>query len=115
MTLTVGEADTAVAFRSGEVPVLGTPRLVALCEEAALLAVAGDLAAGETTVSSRVELSHVTPVSLGAEVRAEAILERVEGRRLVFSVSVGDSRGLVAAGRITRVVVEIERFLKRAL
>ena len=93
---------------------LGTPRLIALCEEAALMAVAAELGPGETTVSSRVELSHVTPVAVGAEVRAEAVLERVEGRRLVFSVSVGDSRGLVAAGRITRVVVETERFLKRA-
>ena len=112
--LTVGEADTAVAFRSGDVAVLATPRLIALCEEAALLAVVDDLAPGETTVGSRVELSHVTPVAVGAEVRAEAVLERVEGRRLIFSVSVSDGRGLVAAGRLTRVVVETERFLKRA-
>lgn len=110
----MGEADTAIAYKSGEVALLATPRLVALCEETALLAVADELAPGETTVSSRVELSHVAPVSIGAEVRAEAVLERVEGRRLVFSVSVGDCRGLVAAGRVTRVVVETERFLKRA-
>jgi predicted thioesterase len=87
---------------------------VALCEEAALHAVSAELAPGQTTVSARVELSHVTPVPVGAEVHAEAVLERVEGRRLVFSVSVGDSRGLVAAGRVTRVVVETERFLKKA-
>jgi fluoroacetyl-CoA thioesterase len=115
MVLTVGTQDTAVAFRSGDVPVLATPRVVALCEEAALLAVASELAPGETTVSSRVELSHVTPVAVGDQVRAEAVLERVEGRRLVFSVSVADARGLVAAGRLTRVVVETDRFLKRTV
>jgi fluoroacetyl-CoA thioesterase len=114
VSLTVTDADTAVTFGTGEVAVLATPRVVALCEEAARLAVAAALSQGETTVSSRVELSHVTPVAVGATVRAEAILERVEGRRLVFAVSVADSRGLVAAGRVTRVVVETDRFLKRA-
>jgi fluoroacetyl-CoA thioesterase len=103
-----------VTFGTGEVAVLATPRVVALCEEAALQAVASELAPGETTVSSRVELSHVSPVAVGATVRAEAILERVEGRRLIFAVSLADSRGLVAAGRVTRVVVDTERFLKRA-
>jgi len=114
VSLTVADADTAVAFGTGEVAVLSTPRVVALCEEAALRAVARELEPGQTTVSSRVELSHVTPVAVGATVRAEATLERVEGRRLIFAVSLADSRGLVAAGRVTRVVVETDRFLKRA-
>jgi predicted thioesterase len=114
VTLTVADADTAVAFGTGEVAVLSTPRVVALCEEAALRAVAQELEPGQTTVSSRVELSHVTPVAVGVTVRAEATLERVEGRRLIFAVSLADSRGLVAAGRVTRVVVETDRFLKRA-
>jgi fluoroacetyl-CoA thioesterase len=114
VSLTVTDADTAITFGTGEVAVLATPRVVALCEQAARQAVASELAAGETTVSSRVELSHVTPVAVGATVRAEAILERVEGRRLVFAVSLADTRGLVAAGRVTRVVVETDRFLKRA-
>ncbi|HWW54689.1 MAG TPA: hotdog domain-containing protein [Acidimicrobiales bacterium] len=114
VSLTVADADTAVAFGTGEVAVLSTPRVVALCEEAALRAVARELEPGQTTVSSRVELSHVTPVAVGVTVRAEATLERVEGRRLIFAVSLADSRGLVAAGRVTRVVVETDRFLKRA-
>lgn len=108
-------ADTAQAHGTGEVPVLATPRVVGLCEEASLRAVAPQLAAGETTVSSRVELSHVSPVPVGSSVTAEAVLERIEGRRLVFAVSVGDLRGLVAAGRVTRVVVETDRFLKKTL
>jgi fluoroacetyl-CoA thioesterase len=111
----VTDADTAAAFSTGDVPVLATPRVVALCEEAARLAVIEELNQGETTVSSRVEVSHVSPVPVGATVTAEAVLERIEGRRLVFAVSVGDMCGLIAAGRITRVVVETERFLKKAL
>jgi predicted thioesterase len=110
----VAEPDTALAYGTGTVAVLATPRVVALCEQVALQAAAPSLGPAETTVSSRVELSHVAPVAVGARVRAEAILERVEGRRLVFAVSVNDDRGLVAAGRVTRVVVDTDRFLRRA-
>lgn len=111
--MVVGEADTAIAMRSGDVPVLATPRVVALVEEAACDAAAGNLAAGTTTVGMRVQLDHLRPTGLGAEVTAEAVLERVEGRRLVFTVSVSDPRGLVAAGKVTRVLVELDRFLDK--
>lgn len=110
----VGEGDTALAMRSGDVPVLATPRVVALVEEAAVEAVAGGLKAGTTTVGMRVQLDHLRPTGLGVEVVAEAVLERVEGRRLVFTVSVSDPRGLVSAGKVTRVLVELDRFLDKA-
>jgi predicted thioesterase len=112
--LTVAEDDTAVALRSGEVPVLATPRVVALCEEAAVAALAGSLGEGETSVGHSIQLDHVAPTKVGGRVRAEATLMKVEGRRLTFNVSVNDSCGLVAAGKITRVIVTTERFLDRA-
>ena len=62
----------------------------------------------------RVQLDHLAPTAVGHKVRAEATLERVEGRRLTFSVSVRDERGLVAAGKVTRVIVSVERFLDKA-
>ena len=112
--LVVTEADTAQALRSGSVAVLGTPRIVALCEEATCQAVAGALREGETTVGMRVELSHLAPTNVGSKVRAEATLEKTEGRRLTFTVAVTDQGGLVAVAKITRVVVEVERFLEKA-
>ncbi|HEX9968894.1 MAG TPA: hotdog domain-containing protein [Acidimicrobiales bacterium] len=112
-TMTVADADTAVALKSGQVPVLATPRVVALCEEATCVAVAGALDDTETTVGMRVQLDHLAPTAVGGSVTAEATLEKVEGRRLVFTVSVSDGHGLIAAGKITRVVVETERFLKK--
>lgn len=113
--LTVTSDDTAEAVRSGDVPVLATPRIVALVEEAAVAAVAGHLADGETTVSMRVQLDHLAPSAVGSTVTASAKLEKVEGRRLKFSVSVNDARGLVAAGKVTRVVVERDRFMDKCL
>jgi fluoroacetyl-CoA thioesterase len=112
--LTVAEGDTALALGTGDVPVLATPRVVRLAEQATVLAVRDRVADGMTTVGYRVQLDHLAPTAVGGRVQAEAMLEAVEGRRLTFRVSVTDSHGLVAAGRITRVVVERARFLEKA-
>ena len=112
--LAVTTADTAVALRSGDVPVLATPRVVGLCEEATVIALAGQLDPTETTVGTRVELTHLAPIRVGSIVRASATLEKTEGRRLIFSVTVTDHAGLVAAGKITRVVVNTQQFLDKA-
>jgi len=112
--LTVKEGDTAEALRSGDVPMLATPRVVALAEEATVAALAGHLDAKATTVGQRVQLDHLLPTPVGRPVRAEAKLESVEGRRLVFTVSVSCEQGLVAVGKITRVIVNRERFIQKA-
>jgi fluoroacetyl-CoA thioesterase len=111
---TVAEADTAVAVGSGEVSVLATPRVLALAERATVAAVAGALEAGETTVGVRVELEHLAPSVVGAELEIAAVLERVAGRRLEFAVRVCDGGRLVARGMITRVVVDTAAFLRQA-
>ena len=114
VAITVTDADTASALGSGEVAVLATPRVVGLAEEATVKALDGRLAAGTTHVGMRVQLDHLAPTAVGHKVRAEATLERVEGRRLTFNVSIRDERGLVAAGKVTRVIVDIDRFMEKA-
>jgi len=114
VSLLVDAADTAEAMRSGDVPVLATPRVIALAEEASIAAVQDALEPGLTTVGYEVQLAHLAPTPIGSKVTAEATLESIEGRRLTFRVSVNDGRGLVAAGRITRVVVVRDRFIERA-
>lgn len=111
---TVEAGDTAEALGSGDVPVLGTPIVVALCEKAAVAAVAGALPADHTSVGMRVQIDHLAPTAIGGEVTADATLEKVEGRRLTFTVTVNDRCGLVAAGRVTRVVVDRGHFLSKA-
>ena len=113
ISLTVTDADTALAVGSGDVPVLATPRLISLCEQAAVQAVAGSLTSEMTTVGMRVEVAHLAPTAVGHRVEAEATLDRIEGKRLTFNVSVHDDRGLVAAGKVTRVVVNRQQFLDK--
>jgi fluoroacetyl-CoA thioesterase len=111
--LVVTDDDTAAALGSGDVAVLGSPRLVALCEEATVNAVAGALDEGTSTVGMRIRLDHLQPTPVGAEVRAEAVLDRIDGRRLSFTVSAEDSGGLIAAGKITRAIIDVERFMTK--
>ena len=110
---TVTDADTAIALRSGEVPVLGTPRLVALMEEASVKALDGSLADGETSVGMRIHVDHMAPTAPGVGVTAEAVLEGVEGRRLTFGATAKVGDAVVATASIIRVVVETHRFLDR--
>ena len=116
--LTVGTEDTAEHFRSGDVPVLATPRLIALCEEASCRATDGHLAESQSSVATRVQFDHLAPVAVGSVVLAEATLVKVEGRRLIFTVSAArleaEGGGLVGAGRVTRVVVDRSAFLAKA-
>lgn len=111
--LVVGVADTALALGSGDVEVLGTPRLVALFEQATINALNGMLDEGQSSVGMRVQIDHLQPTPIGAEVVVEAVLDKVEGRRITFTVTATDSGGLVAAGKVTRVTVEVERFMSK--
>ena len=112
--LVVAEGDTAESLRTGSVPVLATPRLIALCEEASCLAIEGHLPENGTSVAKRLQFDHLVPVGIGGTVWAEATLDRIEGRRLVFTLSVSEGGGLVAAGKLVRVIVDRDTFLGNA-
>jgi predicted thioesterase len=112
VTHTVGDADTASALGSGDLDVLGTPRLVAWCEEATCAAL--DLDPASTSVGTRVDVEHLAPSLVGAEVTATATLVHEDGRLLRFQVVAHDANGtLIGSGEIRRVVVDRERFLAR--
>ena len=112
--LTVTDADTAQALGSGDVPVLATPRVLALAEAATVAALAARLETGQTTVGTRVELDHVAATAVGRRVTVLAILAKVDGRRLLFDIVVRDGDELVAEGRVERVMVDRQRFLAKA-
>ena len=110
-TLHVTEADTARAVGSGDLPVLGTPRLVALAEQATVAAAEPLLAEGQTTVGTRIRFDHVYPTPVGGTVTASADLAHRDDRLLRFAVAAHDADGrLVGEGEITRVIVNAERF-----
>jgi fluoroacetyl-CoA thioesterase len=129
--------DTAEAMGSGNLPVLATPRLLALAEAATVAAVAPQLADGLTTVGTAVRLEHRKASPLGSEIVVEAELTEVDGRRLVFGfiarpagtdaagtdaddtdadsidADSTDAAVVVGAGTVERVIVDGARFLAR--
>lgn len=112
--LTVTDADTAQAIGSGDVPVLGTPRILALAEAATVAAITRQLPGGATTVGVRIELDHRAATPVGRTVVARARLTEVDGRRLLFAISVTEGEFTVAEGRVERLLVDRQRFIERA-
>jgi predicted thioesterase len=110
--ISVTDADTAIALRSGDVAVLGTPRVVALCEEACVAAL-GPQPDGRTTVGTRIEVDHTKPTLVGGTARADARLTETstDRRRFEFEVVVVDGDGEeVARARHWRTSVNRARF-----
>lgn len=111
VTLTVSHSDTAEALSSGDVPVLASPRVVALAEQASVLAISECLPEGQTSVGAWAELDHLTPTAVGGTVEAESTLLGVHGRRLEFTVIVRQDGEEIARMRHRRVLVNRDRFL----
>ena len=116
LSFTVAAEDTAAALGSGSLPVLGTPRLLAWCEAATCAAIAPELADGETSVGTRVELEHTRASAVGVRLEVAATPVYRDGRLHRFSVVAREAhRGrVVGTGEVTRIVVDAERFLARA-
>ena len=112
-TLTVTSHETAAEIGSGDVPVLGTPALLALAESACVAAICEDLPEGQTSVGAWAEIEHERPTPVGAAVKAEATLIGHHGRRLEFNVIVRQGDDIVARVRHRRVLVNRERFLDK--
>ncbi len=113
-TLEVTENKTAASMGSGDLSVLATPAMLALMENAAMLAVAPELPEGSTTVGGHISSSHLMPTPVGAMVTATATLTAVEGRKLTFHVEAHDEAGnLLGEGSHLRFVVDRERFMSK--
>lgn len=112
-SVTVSDANTAIAHGSGDMPVLATPAMMALMENAAMLAVADELPKGSTTVGGHIESSHLKPSPIGAQVTATATLDKVDGRKLHFSVVARQGDTVIGEGTHLRFVVDRERFLSK--
>ena len=109
----VSENNTAIALGSGDMPVFATPAMMALMENAAMLAVAGELPEGSTTVGGHIESSHIRPTKIGDAVRAVAEVIKVDGKKIFFKVTAYAGDDVIGEGEHLRFVVDKEKFLSR--
>ena len=111
--LMVSEAVTAITMGSGDMPVLATPAMIALMENAAMLAVADHLPEGYTTVGGHIASSHLKPSMLGDTVTATAIVTRIDGKKIEFKVEAHCGDTLLGEGTHLRFIVERNKFMSR--
>ena len=108
--LVVGDEHTAPRIGSGRVRVLATPVMINLMEAAALQAIEALLPSGHQSLGTHLDVGHYAATPVGMNLRATAVVTRVEGRTVEFRVEAFDDKERVGDGRHTRVVVNVERF-----
>lgn len=111
--LTVDESVTAIQMGSGDLPVLATPAMMALMENAAMLAVKDELPEGSTTVGGHIASSHLKPSKIGETLIATAEVTKVEGKKIEFNVAAYAGETLLGEGTHLRFIVDRERFMSK--
>ena len=111
----VTEDVTAAKLGSGDMAVLATPAMMALMENAAMLAVAPYLPEGCTTVGGHIASSHLRPTKVGDKVTATAIVTKVDGKRIEFKVEAHCGDTLLGEGTHIRFIVNRNKFLTKIL
>ena len=111
--IVVSEQNTAASMGSGNLDVFATPYMVALMEEASQRSVAPFLEEGQSTVGTRLCVSHDAATPLGMKVWAESLLTEIDGRKLVFEVRAFDECGPIGQGTHERFIIKQQRFLEK--
>lgn len=111
---TVTESLTAAHVGSGKSRVFATPMMIALMERTCRESVESYLGAGQETVGTHVDVSHVSATPVGMKVWCDSELVDVDRRRLTFKVTAHDEAGLIGEGVHERFVIDEEKFLLKA-
>lgn len=109
----VSDTNTAQAACSGALPVFGTPFMCALMEEASWKSIVPHLEAGQSTVGTKLNISHDSATPVGMKVWAESEITEVDGKRLVLKVTAYDEMGLIGQGTHERFIISDDRFLAK--
>ena len=109
----VTEQNTAICAGSGTLPVFATPFMCALMEKAAWMAIAPFLNEGDSSVGTKLNISHLSATPVGLKVWAESEVTAVDGKRIEFKVTAGDEKGIIGEGTHERFIVTDERFLAK--
>lgn len=112
LSIIVNTENTAIAHKSGTLPVLATPAMISFIENAAMCAVLSCLSNDETTVGTRVDIRHLKATPVGVKVVCKATLTQIEEKKLVFEVLATDETGKIGIGTHVRYIVDKINFMK---
>jgi len=110
----VAPAHLANQFKDATLPpVLATPMMILVMENAALNAIRAYLDHGESAVGTAVDIRHLAATPVGQRVTAEAEVTKVDGRRVLFVVTAHDEVEEIGRGAHERMVVDLPRLTQR--
>lgn len=109
----VEERETAKNIGSGTVEVYSTPMMIAFMENTALRLVQSELAEGEATVGTSVNITHLKANAVGDKVKCTAVLEKIEGKKLSFFVKVTYNNEIIGEGTHDRFIINEKKFMEK--
>jgi fluoroacetyl-CoA thioesterase len=115
-TLLVQREHLADQFKDAMLPpVLATPVMIMIMENAALNAIRGSLDPGESAVGTAVNICHLAPTPAGRQVTGEAEVTKIDGRRIEFAVRAIEGGKEIGTGTHSRAVINAAKFAERLL
>lgn len=114
-SLTVTQQQSAKTMGSGTLDVLATPAMIALMEQTAWKSIVPYLDSNQSSVGTRLDITHDAPTPLGMTVTCESELVKIDGRRLVFTVTASDDKGIIGKGIHERFLIQEDTFQKKAM
>lgn len=105
---------TAISAKSGTLPVLATPFMIALMEQAASELCEREIESGKTTVGTAINIAHMAASVIGAEIKVTARVTDIDRRKICFEVEAFDNAGLIGKGTHERFIVDSDAFIKKA-
>ena len=91
-------------------PILATPVMIMVMENAALNAMKPYLDADETALGTRVDVRHMSATPAGRRVTGEAEVTKIDGRRIEFTIRATDGAEVIGQGTHERVIINLARF-----
>lgn len=111
--LIVEMKDTAKVYGSGALEVFATPAMIGLMEMTCLKSIADKIGDDNTTVGTKVNISHLKASPIGAVIRCTSKVIEVEGRRVAFEVQCFEGDTLIGEGHHERFIVDSKRFMSK--
>ena len=108
------EQTTALAMKSGSLKVLATPAMMCFMEQAAAELVESNLPEALTSVGIAINIKHNAPTPIGLTIRAEAVITKIDGRKITFSVKAYDGIDEIGSGTHERFIVNKAKFQSKA-